>query len=90
MKFEWNPDKAQTNLKKHGVSFPEAATVFADSLSFTFSDPDHSIGEQRYITMGVSRSNRLLIVAHTERQNNIRIISARLATKKERKFYASG
>ena len=73
MAFEWDTKKATANLKKYGVSFTEAATVFADPLSLTFPDPDHSIGESRYITMGLSSSIKLLLVAHTDRDNHIRI-----------------
>jgi uncharacterized protein len=87
MKFEWNPDKAESNYKKHGVSFEEAATVFSDSLSVTFPDPDHSIGESRYVIIGVSRFGKLLMVAHTDRGDTIRIISARKATRPEWRFY---
>jgi uncharacterized DUF497 family protein len=90
MEFEWNPDKAVVNLKKHGVSFTEAATVFGDPLSITFPDPDHSNNESRYITIGLSRNGRLLILAHTDRNNRIRIISAREATRRERRFYEEG
>jgi uncharacterized DUF497 family protein len=85
MQFEWDPGKARRNLRKHGVSFDEAVTAFYDPLSATFDDPDHSIGEQRYITVGFSSQNRLLIVGHTERGEAVRIISARLATTHERK-----
>jgi uncharacterized DUF497 family protein len=85
MQFEWDPGKARRNLRKHGVSFDEAVTAFYDPLSATFDDPDHSIGEQRYITVGFSSQNRLLIVGHTERGEVVRIISARLATAHERK-----
>jgi uncharacterized DUF497 family protein len=85
--FEWDPKKASENLKKHGVSFKEAATVFGNSLSITYPDPDHSIDEDRFITIGESRQARLLMVAHTERGDNIRIISAREATRQERQFY---
>ena len=85
MQFEWDPGKARRNLRKHGVSFDEAVTAFYDPLSATFDDPDHSVGEQRYITVGFSSQNRLLIVAHTERGEAARIISARLATAHERK-----
>ncbi len=67
MEFEWNTDKADRNIKKHSVSFQEAATVFADALSLTFPDPDHSIGESRYVTIGLSRYSRLLVVSHTDR-----------------------
>ncbi|MEH1796225.1 BrnT family toxin [Nostoc sp.] len=87
MEFEWNPDKAALNLEKHGISFPEAATVFNDLLSVTFPDPDHSIGESRYIIIGVSRFGQLLVVAHTHRGEKVRIISARKATRQEKKFY---
>ena len=79
------PEKANLNLKKHGVSFDEAATAFYDPLSATFDDPDHSEGEQRLITVGVSSQDRLLVIAHTDRGNIVRIINARLATVHERK-----
>jgi len=87
LRFEWDPEKAESNLVKHQVSFSEAATVFGDPLSMTFCDPDHSVNEERYITIGLSRSGQLLIVAHTDRGDNIRIISARRATRRERRFY---
>ena len=87
MQFEWDKDKAASNLKKHGVSFKEAATVFGDPLSDTFDDPDHSADENRFITIGMSGRGRILVVAHMERDYNIRIISAREATNKERKYY---
>jgi uncharacterized protein len=90
MEFEWNPEKAESNYRKHSVSFEEAATVFNDSLSFTFPDPDHSIGESRYVIIGISRFGKLLIVAHTDRGETIRIISARTATRSERRFYEQG
>jgi uncharacterized DUF497 family protein len=77
-------------LKKHGVSFQEAASVFGDPLSITYYDPDHSIGEHRYITVGVSRSGKFLMVAHTDRGNNVRIISARNMTRQERRYYEKG
>jgi uncharacterized DUF497 family protein len=85
MRFEWGPQKAKQNSKKHGVSFDEAVTTFYDPLSATFDDPDHSVGEQRYITIGFSSKNRLIVVAHTDRGNNTRIISARPASGQERK-----
>jgi uncharacterized DUF497 family protein len=85
MQFEWDPEKARQNLNKHGITFDEAVTVLYDPLSATFDDPDHSSGEQRYITVGFSSRNRLLFVAHTERGQNLRIISARLANAHERK-----
>lgn len=90
MQFEWNPDKANLNLKKHGVSFNEASTVFNDPLSITFPDPDHSFGEERYVIIGVSSASRILIVSHTDRSDRIRIISAREATRNERRFYEDG
>jgi uncharacterized DUF497 family protein len=85
MKFEWDREKAKRNLKKHKVSFEEAVTVFYDPLSATFDDPDHSINEQRLITIGYSSRNHLLVISHTERDDVLRIISARLATVHERK-----
>jgi uncharacterized DUF497 family protein len=87
IEFEWDPDKAAKNIKKHQVSFNEAATVFGDPLSMTFFDPDHSIDEDRYITVGLSHLGSLLIVAHADRGDSIRIISARKATRRERRFY---
>lgn len=87
MKFEWDEEKAASNLRKHGVSFEEASTVFADDLSLTGDNPDHSHGEHRLVTFGVSSVGRLLVVSHTERAGHIRIISARPATRAERKFY---
>jgi uncharacterized DUF497 family protein len=85
MQFEWDPRKAKENQKKHGVSFDEAVTAFYDPLSATFDGPDHSAIEQRYITIGFSSKNRLLVIAHVERGRNIRIITARPATTHERK-----
>lgn len=79
--------KADKNLRKHGVPFKEAATVFGDPLSMTFDDPDHSINGQRYITIGESEKRRVLIVAHTDWGGRVRIISARKATHQERQFY---
>ena len=90
MRLEWNPNKAAENLLKHGVSFEEASTVFFDPLSATGADPDHSHGESRFVTFGVSSSGRILVVAHTERGDAIRIISAREATRAERKIYEEG
>ena len=87
MEFEWDPLKAEDNLKKHGVDFTEAATVFSDPLSITYSDPDHSLDEDRYIIIGSSSANRLLIVAHTDRDESTRLISAREVTSRERKLY---
>ena len=87
MNFEWDPRKATTNRRKHGVSFHEAATVFGDPLALTYDDPDHSSSEQRFITMGMSNTGRLLMIAHADRGDNIRIISARKATPRERNHY---
>jgi uncharacterized DUF497 family protein len=87
MNFEWDAAKAQRNRHKHGVSFHEAATVLGDPLSVTYPDPDRSTAEQRFITVGVSRTGRVLIVAHTDRGENIRIISARPTTRREREHY---
>ena len=87
MSFEWDKKKAVSNLRKHGVSFEEASTALRDSFSATAHDPDHSEDEDRFVTLGVSSIGRLLAVAHTERGNNIRIISARLAIKSERQIY---
>jgi uncharacterized protein len=87
MRFEWDTEKAAENLRKHRVSFDEAATAFFDELSMTVPDPDHSVGERRFITMGASSRGRLLVVAHTERGSTIRIISARLASASERERY---
>jgi uncharacterized DUF497 family protein len=90
LRFEWDPAKAATNFAKHGVSFPEAATVFRDPLSTTGADPDHSVDEERFITFGLSVSGRLLTVAHTESGDTIRIISARPVTAGERRIYEEG
>ena len=87
MKFEWDLIKAAINLQKHAVSFEDAARVFEDALSATFPDPDHSAGEARLISYGLLDDGRLLVVSHTERDDAIRIISARLATRAERKRY---
>jgi uncharacterized DUF497 family protein len=85
MEFEWDRRKAQWNLRKHRVSFDEAVTVFYDPLSATVDDPDHSIGEQRLLTIGYSSRGRLIVVSHTERRGAVRIISARRATARERR-----
>ncbi len=90
MKFEWDPRKAALNLAKHGVSFEEATTAFRDTLSATALDPDHSVGERRFVTFGLSSKGRLLVVSHTERGETIRIISARCTTKQERIIYEEG
>lgn len=87
MEFEWDSRKNAANQRKHAVGFREATTVFGDPLATTFLDPEHSISEQRYLTVGSSVSGRLLVIAHTECGRAIRIVSARLATPRERKFY---
>jgi uncharacterized DUF497 family protein len=87
---KWDPKKAVANLRKHGVSFVEASSVLDDVLSVTVIDRDHSESEARYLTIGMARSGRLLVVGHTERSGNVRIFSARLASKSERRLYESG
>lgn len=87
IKFEWDPNKARTSLRKHHIAFREAATVFRDPLSITFYDPDHSEHEERYIIVGLSTSGRLLIVSHTDLGDRIRIINARELTRAEREEY---
>lgn len=87
MRFEWDPEKARRNVAKHGVSFEEAATAFGDPLSLTILDPDHSEEEDRSILLGQTYAGRLVVVVHTDRGENIRVISARLATRRERKAY---
>jgi uncharacterized protein len=88
--FEWDERKAEKNLKKHGVSFEEASTVFGDPLALTIPDPLHSDEEDRFITLGESHQRRLIVVVFTERGDKIRIISARVATRRERKDYEEG
>ena len=90
MRYEWDARKAAANRSKHGVSFEEAATVFRDPLSQTGGDPDHSAAENRFVTFGLSARGRLLVVAHTEQGDTIRIISAREATARERAIYEEG
>ena len=87
LQFEWDDNKAKSNAAKHGVSFEEASTVFGDPLSLTISDPAHSQAEDRFILLGRSHKQRLLVVVHTDRGDNIRLISARRASKHERKNY---
>jgi len=87
MEFEWDPLKAEDNFKKHGVDFTEAATVLSDPLSITYSDPDHSVDEDRYIIICSSSANRLLIVTHSDRDESTHLISAREVTSHERNFY---
>jgi uncharacterized DUF497 family protein len=86
-KFEWDNQKATSNLKKHGISFDEAVSVFADAMALTFADTDHFESEDRSRTYGISNKGRLLVVVHTERRNNVRIISARKATRYEKSIY---
>jgi len=83
-KFEWDDQKAASNIQKHGISFDEAVTVFADEMALTFADTDHFETEDRSRTYGISNKGRLLVVVHTERRNNVRIISARKATRYEK------
>lgn len=87
MRYEWDTAKAAANVRKHGVSFDEAATVLLDTLATSGFDPDHSDGESRYLTFGVSRMGRLLAVSHSYRPGAVRIISARRATRTERTLY---
>lgn len=90
MNFGWDPKKAEANLRKHGVSFDEAASVFLDPMALSGPDPHHSVGEDRYVTFGFSRLGRVLAVCHTYRPGAIRIITARRVTRGERKMYEEG
>ena len=90
LEFDWDDEKASSNVKKHGVKFDEAITVFGDLLADTFPDPDHSENEHRFLTFGLSQSNRLLVVAHADRGEIVRIISARQITRRERVLYEEG
>jgi uncharacterized protein len=90
MHFEWDSKKAVANQRKHGVTFEEATSALRDTFSATAHDPDHSEDEERFVTIGISSLGRLLTVAHTDRNNAIRIISARLATNTERQIYEEG
>jgi uncharacterized DUF497 family protein len=90
MKFEWDPAKAAENLANHEVSFEEASSVFGDPLATTVADPDQSVGEERFLTTGLSIQQRIIIVWHTEQEDMIRIIGAREATPQERRTYESG
>lgn len=90
MRFEWDAAKAAANLRKHGVNFDEASTVFADDLSATGRDLNHSTDESRFVTFGLSSKGRVLAVSHTDRGNVVRIISARPATPKEKRIYEEG
>jgi uncharacterized DUF497 family protein len=85
--FEWDPAKARRNRWKHRVTFEEAVSVFGDPLALTYSDPGHSVSEMRFITVGVSSAGRVLVIAHMDRNENFRIISARKATRRERNDY---
>ena len=87
MEFEADPVKAAQNFKKHKVSFEEAASIFGDPMAYTFADPDHSVSEARWLTFGMSGKGRILAVIYTERRGKVRLISARVATKRERKIY---
>lgn len=89
-KFEWDDQKAASNILKHGVSFDEAISVFGDGMALTFADTEHTESEDRSRTYGYSNKARLLVVVHTERRNGIRIISARKATKYEKGIYENG
>lgn len=90
LEFEWDPNKAASNVGKHKVSFEEAATVFADPNSLTAYDPDHSRDEDRFITIGTSNNGRILLVSPTDREDRIRIISARTATRRECRYFENG
>ena len=90
MRFDWDPTKAAENVANHEVSFEEAQSVFGDPLATTIGDPDHSLDEERFLTTGLSRQQRLIIVWHTEEEDVIRIIGAREATSRERRIYESG
>jgi uncharacterized DUF497 family protein len=85
--FEWDLRKARSNFTKHGVGFEEATTIFGDPLALTIPDPDHSLMETRHVTMGRAFTGKLLVVVHTERSDNIRLISARRASRRERRYY---
>jgi uncharacterized DUF497 family protein len=89
VQFKWDPNKAAENLKNHGISFDEASSVFGDPLAKTIDDPDHSIEEFRFLTLGYTKNQRLIVVSHTEREGEIRIISAREPTPRERKQHES-
>ena len=90
MKFEWDPAKDDKNVRKHRVAFDEASTVFGDILSMTGRDLEHSVGENRYVTFGLSSRGRVLAVYHTDRAGVIRIYSARTAVRKENRIYEEG
>ena len=87
MEFEYDAAKAALNFKKHGLTFEEASTIFGDPMAYTFADPDHSVGEESWLVLGMSHSARLFAVIYTHRGEKYRIVRARLATKRERKIY---
>jgi uncharacterized DUF497 family protein len=87
VKFQWDPRKATKNLARHGITFREASTVFGDPLASTILDPDHSVHEARFLTIGRSTAGRLVVVSHTDREDEVRIISARPGTRVEKKRY---
>jgi len=87
MEFEWDSRKAASNIAKHGVSFHEAATVFGDPFALTYYDPDHSIDEDRFLTFGVTMGGAYIVISHTDREDKIRIISARVMNRRERSHY---
>ena len=89
MGFQFDPDKADSNFQKHGVSFGEGITVFGDPSALTINDTAHSVGELRFLTIGITDQQRLVVVLHTQRDGQVRLISARLATRRERKDYES-
>jgi len=90
VRFEWDPAKAAANLETHGVSFEEAATVFGDPLAVSFYDPDHSGEEDRFLTFGTSTDGRSLVIVHTDREDSVRLISARETTRREQRQLAEG
>ena len=90
IKFDWDPNKARRNLRKHRIDFDEASTIFADTLSITIPDPDHSDDQERWVTVGLSNRHRLLVVVHTEEGETIRLISGRRANRLERRKYEEG
>lgn len=90
MIFDWDDEKAKANVEKHGVTFEEASTVFGDPLAITYADPGHSTDEERFLTFGMSDSQRLLIVSHVDMPDGVRIINARSMTRMERKIYEEG
>jgi uncharacterized DUF497 family protein len=90
MRFEWDPDKARRNAAKHGISFDEASTAFGDPLSLTIDDPDHTQGEERLLLLGQTHLGKLVVVADLDDDETVRIISARIAERHERRIYEEG